>query len=73
MSYSVIGVFAEKGKLVLSDAKTERERREGRPSDTAALCGPRSSERMFKVDAKDSEGFIYSAELKRTGDAVFAK
>ena len=26
-----------------------------------------------KVDAKDSEGFTYSAELKRTGDSASAK
>lgn len=29
-----------------------------------------SSERMLKANAKDSEGFTYSAELKRTGDTA---
>ena len=39
VSYSVIGVFAEKGNLAFDRRQTERERSEGRPSDTAALCG----------------------------------
>ena len=30
---------------------------------------PGSNDRMLKVDAKDSGGFTYSAELKRTGDS----
>jgi hypothetical protein len=33
----------------------------------------RSSERILKSDAKDSEGVTYTAELKRTGDFASTK
>jgi hypothetical protein len=73
VSSSVIGVFAEKGKLVLTDGKLSAKGAKGGQATLQLYVEPGSSERMLKVDAKDSEGFIYSAELKRTGDVAFAK
>jgi hypothetical protein len=73
VSYSVIGVFAEKGKLVLTDGKLSAKGEKGGQATLQLYVDSRSSERMLKADAKDSEGFIYSAELKRTGDVAFAK
>ena len=40
-SYRMIGVFAGKGKLVLTDGKLSAESRKGRPNDAAAPCGLR--------------------------------
>ena len=73
VSYSVIGVFAEKGKLVLTDGKLSAKGEKGGQATLQLYVDPGSSERMLKVDAKDSEGFTYSAELKRTGDSASAK
>jgi hypothetical protein len=73
VSYSVIGVFAEKGNLVLADGKLNAKGAKGGHATLQLYVDPGSSERMLKVDAKDSEGFIYSAELKRTGDYASAK
>jgi hypothetical protein len=73
VSYSVIGVFAEKGKLVLTDGKLSAKGEKGGQATLQLYVEPGSSERMLKADAKDSEGFIYSAELKRTRDVAFAK
>jgi hypothetical protein len=73
VSYSVIGVFAEKGNLVLTDGKLSAKGEKGGQATLQLYVDSRSSERMLKADAKDSEGFIYSAELKRTGDVAFAK
>jgi hypothetical protein len=73
VSSSVIGVFAEKGKLVLTDGKLSAKGAKGGQAILELYVDPGSSERMLKVDAKDSEGFTYSAELKRTGDSVSAK
>jgi hypothetical protein len=73
VSYSVIRVFAESGKLVLTDGKLSLKGEKGGQATLQLYVDSRSSERMLKADAKDSEGFIYSAELKRTGDVAFAK
>ena len=73
VSSSVIGVFAEKGKLVLTDGKLSAKGAKGGQATLQLYVEPGSSERMLKVDAKDSEGFTYSAELKRTGDFASAK
>ena len=73
VSYSVIGVFAEKGKLVLTDGKLSAKGEKGGQATLQLYVDPGSSERMLKADAKDSEGFTYSAELKRTGDSASAK
>jgi hypothetical protein len=34
---------------------------------------PASSERMLRADARDSEGFTYAGELKRTGESCATK
>ena len=73
MSSSVIAVFAEKGKLVLTDGKLSAKGSKGGQATLQLYVEPGSSERMLKVDAKDSEGFTYSAELKRTGDFASTK
>ena len=73
MSYSVIGVFTEKGKFVLTDGKLSAKGEKGDQATLQLYVDSRSSERMLKADAKDSEGFIYCAELKRTGDVASAK
>jgi hypothetical protein len=73
VSYSVIRVVAEKGKFVLTDGKLSAKGAKGGQATLQLYVDPGTSERMLKVDAKDSEGFIYSAELKRTGDVAFAK
>jgi hypothetical protein len=73
VSHSVIGVFAEKGKLVLTDGKVSAKGAKGGQATLELYVDPGSSERMLKVDAKDSEGFTYSAELKRTGESASAK
>jgi hypothetical protein len=73
VSYSVIGVFAEKGKLVLTDGKLGAKGEKGGQATLQLYVDPGSSERTLKTDAKDSEGVTYSAELKRTGDVAFAK
>ena len=73
VSSSVISVFAEKGKLVLTGGKLSAKGAKGGQAILELYVDPGSSERMLKVDAKDSEGFTYSAELKRTGDSASAK
>ena len=73
VDYGVTDVFAEKGKLVLTDGKLSAKGAKGGQATLQLYVDPGSSERMLKVDAKDSEGFTYSAELKRTGDVAFAK
>ena len=73
VSYSVIGVFAEKGKLVLTDGKLGAKGEKGGQATLQLYVDPGSSERTLKSDAKDSQGFTYSANLKRTGDSASAK
>ena len=73
VNYSVIGVFAEKGKFVLTDGKLSAKGEKGGQATLQLYVDPGSSERILKLDAKDSEGFTYSAELKRTGDSASAK
>ena len=73
VSYRLIGVFAGKGKLVLTDGKLSAKSEKGGQMTLQLYEDPGSSERMLKADAKDSEGFTYSADLKRTGDASSAK
>ncbi len=73
VSYSVIAVFAEKGKLVLTDGKLSAKGEKGGQATLQLYVDPGSSERILKSDAKDSEGFTYSADLKRTGDSASAK
>jgi len=73
VSSSVIAVFAEKGKLVLTDGKLSAKGAKGGQATLVLYVDPGSSVRMLKVDAKDSEGVTYAAELKRSGDSASAK
>ena len=73
VSSSVIGVFAEKGKLVLTDGKLSAKGEKGGKATLQLYVDPGSSERMLKSDARDFQGFTYSAELKRTGESASAK
>jgi len=72
-SYRTIGVFAGKGKLALTDGKLNAKSEKGGQMTLQLYVDPGSSERMLKVDARDSGGYTYSADLKRTGDAGAAK
>jgi hypothetical protein len=67
VSYRLIGVFGGKGKLVLSDDKLSARSEKGSQMTLQLYADPASTERMLKVDAKDSEGYTYAGELKRTG------
>jgi hypothetical protein len=73
MSYRTIGEFAGKGKLALTDGKLSAKSAKGGQMTLQLYVDPGTSERMLKADAKDREGFTYSADLKRTGDSVPAK
>jgi hypothetical protein len=73
VSSSVIGVFTEKGKLVLTDGKLSAKGQKGGQATLQLYVDPGSSERMLKSDARDFQGFTYSAELKRTGESASAK
>ena len=73
VSYSVIRVVAENGKLDLTDGKLILKGEKGGQATLQLHVDPGSGERMLKAIAKDSEGITYSADLKRTGDAVSAK
>ena len=73
VSSSVIGVFAEKGKLVLTDGKLSTKFEKGGQMTVQFYVDPVSGERMLKADGKNSQGFTYSANLKRTGDSASAK
>lgn len=73
MSYDVIDVFAEKGKLVLTDGKLSTKFEKGGQVTVQFYVDPASSERMLKAEGKSSQGFAYSTDLKRTGDFASAK
>ena len=68
-SYRMIGVFAGKGKLVLADGKLSAKSDKGGQMTLQLYADSGSSQRMLRAEAKDSEGFLYWADLKRTGDA----
>jgi hypothetical protein len=73
VSYDVIDVFAEKGKLVLTDGKLSTKFEKGGQVTAQLYVDPASGERMLKAEGKNSQGFSYSADLKRTGDSISAK
>ena len=73
VSNSVVRVLSENGKLALTDGKLSTTGSKGGQMTLQLYVDPGSSERMLKSDAKDSEGFTYSADLKRTGDSASAK
>ncbi len=69
VSYRMIGVFAGKGKLVLTDGKLNAKSDKGGQMTLELFADSGSSQRMLRAIAKDGEGFLYWADLKRTGDA----
>jgi hypothetical protein len=71
-SYREIGVFAGKGKLVLTDGKLSAKSEKGGQMTLQVLADSGSPERILRAEAKDSEGFHYWADLKRTGSAPTA-
>ena len=73
VDYSVIRVIDEKGKLVLTDGKLSAKFEKGGQATLQLYVDPESGERILKADARDYEGFTYSAELKRTGESASAK
>jgi hypothetical protein len=73
VSYRLIGEFTGKGKLVLTDGKLSAQSEKGGQMALQLYVDPGSSARMLKAAAKDSGGFTYSGDLKRTGDATTAR
>ena len=73
VSYDTVGVFAEKGKLVLTDGKLSTKFDKGGQMTAQLYMDPASGERMLKAEGKNFQGFTYSADLKRTGDSASAK
>jgi hypothetical protein len=65
-SYRMIGVFAGKGTLVLTDGKLSAKSDKGGQMTLQLIADSGGSGRMLRVDAKDSGGFSYWADLKRT-------
>jgi hypothetical protein len=73
VTYDVIDVFAEQGKLVLTDDKLSTKFEKGGQMTVQLYVDPASGERMLKAEGKNSQGFTYSADLKRTGDSASAQ
>ena len=73
VSYHTFDVFAEKAQLVLTDDKLSARFEKGGRMTAQLYVDPASSERMLKAEGKNSQGFSYSANLKRTGDSASAK
>jgi hypothetical protein len=65
VSYRMIGVFAGKGNLVLTDGKLSAKSDKGGQMTLQLYADSGSSERMLRAEAKDGEGFQYWADLKR--------
>lgn len=72
-SFRLIGVFAGKGNLILADGKLSAKSENGGQMTLQLYADPGSPERMLKADGRDSGGFTYSADLKRTGDSSSPK
>src|SRR5262245_59890660 len=69
-SYRMIGVFAGKGKLVLTDGKLSAESEKGGQMTLQLLADSGGSERILRAVAKDREGFHYWADLKRAPETL---
>jgi hypothetical protein len=73
VDYGVTDVFAEKGKLVLTDRKLSTKFEKGGQLTAQLFVDPASGERMLQAEGRNSQGFTYFANLKRTGDPASAK
>ena len=71
--YDTFDVFAEKAQLVLTGDKLSATFEKGGHMTARLYVDPASDERMLKAEGKNSRGFTYSADLKRTGDSASAK
>jgi hypothetical protein len=68
VSYSTFDVFSEETQLILSDDKLNARFEKGGQMTAQLYVDPASGERILRARGKNSKGFIYSADLKRTGD-----
>jgi hypothetical protein len=73
VDYDTVDVFAEKTQLVLTDDKLSATFEKGGHMTAQLYVDPASGERMLKAEGKNSKGFTYSADLKRTGGSASAK
>ena len=73
VSYGVIDVFAEKAQLVLTGDKLSAKFEKGGQLTVQLHVDPATGERMLRAEGKNSQGFTYSADLKRTGGSASAK
>jgi len=73
VSYGVIDVFAEKAQLVLTGDKLSAKFEKGGQLTGQLHVDPATGERMLRAEGKNSQGFTYSADLKRTGGSASAK
>src|SRR5262245_46253237 len=64
-SYRMIGVFAGKGQLVLTDGKLSAKSERGGQMTVQLYADSGSSERMLRVEGRDSDNFHYWSDLKR--------
>ena len=71
--YDTLDVFAEKAQLVLIGGKLSATFEKGGRMTVQLYVDPASGERMLKAQGKNSKGFSYLADLKRTGNSASAK
>jgi hypothetical protein len=69
-SYRMIGVFAGKGKLVLADGKLSAKSDKGGQMTLQLYADSGSSDRILRVEARDSGGYHYWADLKRAPEQL---
>src|SRR5215510_16075104 len=58
-SYRMIGVFAGKGKLVLTDGKLSAKSEKGGQMTVQLYADSGSSERILRTEGRDSDNFHY--------------
>jgi HAMP domain-containing protein len=73
VSYSTFDVFAEQTQLNVTDDKLTAKFEKGGQMTAQLYVDPASGERMLKAHGRNSKGFTYSADLKRSGEAAALK
>ena len=71
--YDTVDMFAEKAQLVLTGDKLSAKFEKGGQLTVQLHVDPATGERMLRAEGKNSQGFTYSADLKRTGGSASAK
>jgi hypothetical protein len=71
--YDTVDMFAEKAQLVLTGDKLSAKFEKGGQLTGQLHVDPATGERMLRAEGKNSQGFTYSADLKRTGGSASAK